>query len=666
MHLLKVLNVLAIRIVILSLIFFSSVHTAYSQNSPPVISSSNPPSGFIDPLEDRDATTGALSGIQDVSITFSEPVTAIGGTPLTLSNFQNQYLREGVSATDLQTQQAPTVSLISGSGAGPYLLRFSPRIPLGAVTKIQAVNVIDTSGLSIGDPDYIVLGFLPMDITQDGKLLGDDIARWQQINSNLYDPAPLTALKLLDQKRNGIISGADITRAIQLIHGIGSVQTWNNFSIGLANVASGENDLTPPSIVITSQHTGDVLSGEVMVSAHATDDTAVDRLQLFVDGSPMATPDAIDHALTGVSTFLFSSPLGETHQAIDVQAKIFSYKFKNGVPHVLSAMVVDRAGNMATSPPIFVTMNNPQDSTNPTTYLFYPEQGQVYPYINQVRTQHGDTTGLKKVVYSIDGSPFETLDYMPKYMPKGVGYTLWGSMLLPATWNNGQHTLTVTTYDNWGNISSKSSTFRFGQEGDNGPTITFASPVGGSIVSGVQNITVNAPASTEEVHYWINGKLEGMFITSPFTFAWNTTTLFDGNYTLAVRGNSATTMGPQSQITVQVANNNPQPPKTDFTPPSVQLLSPQSGDTVSGSLIIRVQATDNVQIANVSAEFEDPIANGLLDRSSLPGNSRNLYSFLWHSALAGSQQRLQIRVTDSAGNVTTVGPILLTVQNSPS
>lgn len=666
MPLLRVFIPHLVRVLLLTLIFFLSSSTAYSQNSPPVIQSSDPPAGYIDPLQDRDEITGELRGITDVSITFSEIVTATGGVPLSPLSFQIRYLKDGVDATDAQTRQVPIVDLISGGGAGPYLLRFTPRIPLGALTEITAVDVVDTSGTRITSPgNQIVIGFLPLDITQDGFLLTDDIIRWQQINNNLYNPAPLTDVMLLDQQRNDVVDGADITRAIQLVHGIGSSQEWTDFSIGSANIGSPGDDLILPSIVITSQHNGDILSGEVMVAAHATDNTAISRLQLFVDGSPMATANAVDDAILGVATFLFTSPIAETHQTVDVQAKIFSYKFKNGETHVLSGVVVDRAGNMSTSQPIFVTMNNQQDTTNPTGYLFYPEEGKTYPYIHEVRTQHGEGTGVQKVVYSIDGASFETLNYMPKYLPRGVGYTLWGGSLLPALWNNGPHTLTVTTYDNWGNSSSKSVNFRYGQAGDTGPIVTFASPNNGSIVSGVQNITVNAPTSTQEVHYWVNGELRQAAVTSPFSFSWNTTTLFDGNYTIAVRGNSATTMGPQAQISVQVHNNNPQPPRTDFTPPVVQLLSPMNGATVAGSIIIRVQATDNIQVASVSAEFEDQVATNLLDQATLTGNSRNLYSFLWHSALAAAQQRLYIHAKDGAGNVTTVGPISITVDNAP-
>ncbi len=212
----------------------------------PVISSSSPGDGFIDPLQDKDPTNPTiLIGMSDISITFSAAMKdATSSGSLTLSNFERRYFRGGTTtpievsaaAADLELaalgQPAATVTL-TGSGAGPYILHFNPRVPLGAWTQVKAINVVSTSGTPISSTENrIVFGFLPMDITQDGKVLGDDINRWLAINGNSFDPAPLTKLQLLDQKRNGIIAGEDITRSIQLINGIGTFRVWSGYDLG--------------------------------------------------------------------------------------------------------------------------------------------------------------------------------------------------------------------------------------------------------------------------------------------------------------------------------------------------------------------------------------------------------------------------------------------------
>jgi len=108
---------------------------AYAQDVSPRIVSSVPPSGYIDPREDQDALTGELRGISTVEINFSEAVINVGGGSLTAGNFQINYYRDGAEITnaDLQTGISPNVTLVSGSGSGPYALRFFTATPARCV-----------------------------------------------------------------------------------------------------------------------------------------------------------------------------------------------------------------------------------------------------------------------------------------------------------------------------------------------------------------------------------------------------------------------------------------------------------------------------------------------------------------------------------------------------
>lgn len=205
----------------------------------PIISSSSPPTGFVDALEDRDANSGALLGIKNVSLTFSAPVISNGGGNVGAANFDVTCWKNGAQVDDLQTGAHPTLTQVTPTDAvaNTYSLQLSQRICLGAWTKITAINLADASSNTPISPttgNSIVLGNLPMDITQDGKVLGDDISRWLAIKDGGFTlPAPLTPLMLLDQKRNAVIAGEDITRGIQLINGIGTIRAWGGFDMGL-------------------------------------------------------------------------------------------------------------------------------------------------------------------------------------------------------------------------------------------------------------------------------------------------------------------------------------------------------------------------------------------------------------------------------------------------
>lgn len=207
----------------------------------PTVASCWPPDGYVDPREDQDPISGAPLGTTDIAITFSTPVVRSDNAgPLTLNNFDLSYFRGGVAISPTTADvarpgQAPAVSLVSGSGAGPYLIRFSPRIPLGAWTQIKVINVKDQSGNPISyTENRVVLGALPMDIDQDGRTLGADITRWLSIFNDVYNPAPLTELLLLDQRRDGGIFNNDINRAIQLINGTpgSTFRAWGGYDMG--------------------------------------------------------------------------------------------------------------------------------------------------------------------------------------------------------------------------------------------------------------------------------------------------------------------------------------------------------------------------------------------------------------------------------------------------
>lgn len=93
-------------------------------------------------------------------------------------------------------------------------------------TRLYNLVATDCADLLIGRPF--------VHITQDGKVLGDDINRWLAIRNGGYTlPPPLTQLMLLDQKRNGIVAGEDITRGIQLINSMGIFRVWSGFDLGV-------------------------------------------------------------------------------------------------------------------------------------------------------------------------------------------------------------------------------------------------------------------------------------------------------------------------------------------------------------------------------------------------------------------------------------------------
>jgi hypothetical protein len=114
---------------------------------------------------------------------------------------------------------------------------------------------------------------------------------------------------------------------------------------------------------------------------------------------------------------------------------------------------------------------------------------------------------------------------------------------------------------------------------------------------------------------------------------------------------SATAGGVTGSASVTLVN--------DTTPPSVSMTAPVEGSTVSGSVTLMANATDNVAVRQV--QF-------LLDGSNLGGavsGAGPLYSFAWDTTtLANGTHTLAAVATDAAGGTATSGVVSVTVSNS--
>jgi hypothetical protein len=93
-------------------------------------------------------------------------------------------------------------------------------------------------------------------------------------------------------------------------------------------------DTTPPTTAITSPTTGATVSGTITISATASDDVGVTKVEFYVDST-----------LITMST---TAPYGATWDTRSVP---------NG-PHTLSTKAYDAAGNTGFSGSVSVSVNN--------------------------------------------------------------------------------------------------------------------------------------------------------------------------------------------------------------------------------------------------------------------------------------------------------------------
>lgn len=193
------------------------------------------------------------------------------------------------------------------------------------------------------------------------------------------------------------------------------------------------------------------------------------------------------------------------------------------------------------------------------------------------------------------------------------------------------------------------------------PTVSISSPAANASLSG--SVSVKALASDNVgvvgVQFLLDGSNLGTEVTaSPYAITWDTKSSSNGTHLLsAVARDAAGNKSTSAAISVTVSNTSTSGP--DTTPPTVTIASPTSGTSVSYSVTVTANATDNVGVAGV--QF-------LLDGNNLgPEVTTNPFSTVWNTlSVANGPHSLTAIARDAAGNKTTSAAVTVTVSNSTS
>lgn len=173
------------------------------------------------------------------------------------------------------------------------------------------------------------------------------------------------------------------------------------------------------------------------------------------------------------------------------------------------------------------------------------------------------------------------------------------------------------------------------------PTVALTSPGDGATVGGT--VVVNASAgdnlAVSRVDLLIDGKVFAGDSSAPYSFSWNTAGLADGWRTLsAVAYDEAGNAGESAEILVQVVN---QP--ADADPPTVNIISPFAGATITKKLTVSVAATDNVAVTRIDLSVDGKLIKTVY-ASSLALSLNTAY-------LSAGAHTLTAEAFDAAGNV---------------
>ncbi len=205
----------------------------------------------------------------------------------------------------------------------------------------------------------------------------------------------------------------------------------------------------------------------------------------------------------------------------------------------------------ATFDNVSVTSGGTGDTTPPVVTITQPANGATVGGSVTVAASASDDTGVARVEFWLDGSLLATDATAPYSFS-------WDTTSVA----DGGHTLEARAYDAAGNSASSGAT---AVQVDNGtgtgdttpPVVTITQPANGATVGGT--VTVAASASDDtgvaRVELWVDAALLATDTSSPYSVAWNTTSIADGSHSLEARaydaaGNSASS----GAIVVQVDN----------------------------------------------------------------------------------------------------------------
>ena len=390
-------------------------------------------------------------------------------------------------------------------------------------------------------------------------------------------------------------------------------------------------DTAAPSVALTSPAAGATVSGSVSAAADASDNVGVVGVQFKVDGADIGAEDTS-------APYSVSWPSGNV---------------PNG-SHTITAFARDAAGNTATSQRTVTVSNTtsppppPGDTTDPTVGLTTPAAGATVSGSVAIAANASDNVGVVGVQFKIDGGNLGAEDTSAPYSVS------WPSGNVP----NGSHTITAFARDAAGNTATSQRTVTVSNTtspppppGDTtDPTVGLTTPAAGATVSGSVAIAANASdnVGVVGVQFKIDGGNLGAEDTSaPYSVSWPSGNVPNGSHTITAFARDAAGNTATSQRTVTVSNTtSPPPPPGDTTDPTVGLTTPAAGATVSGSVAIAANASDNVGVVGV--QFKIDGGNLGAEDTSAP------YSVSWPSGnVPNGSHTITAFARDAAGNTAT-------------
>ena len=480
-------------------------------------------------------------------------------------------------------------------------------------------------------------------------------------------PAEVTE-ELIARSTRSVVEGQDPASPNVLLH----------------TACMGAAGQVPPQVALTAPAEGATLTGTVTLSATASDDGSITKVEFYLNGALIGTDTIAPYSLTWNSNEALNGPSTLSVRAFDMscnsQAASISVTIQNSgkaaFDPVLGAPVCDSPGSQCDSLDLLAgrgPLIGPEQHT-PNTLGNSCADGvggmyQLDPSLDAIKVIREDggllAPGKQVRILVTFFSGFdpgaERVDLFSAPDARSPAWT-WIATLIPGGFGPNQMAASFTipqgsdlqairaVYRSGGSTTACPSgpmddvddlAFVVVQETDSDPpTATLTAPAAGATIK--NTVTLSATASDNfsvaRVEFYDGTTLLGTDTTSPYSLSWDTRTAANGTHALTVRAyDTAGLVGTSPEVSVTVNN--------DVTPPTVAFSAPAEGAVILGTVSLSATASDNVAVTKV--EFYE-------GTTLLGADASSPYSYSWNTRnVPNGSYLLTVKAYDAAGNTST-------------
>ncbi|HSW85415.1 MAG TPA: Ig-like domain-containing protein [Candidatus Saccharimonadales bacterium] len=371
----------------------------------------------------------------------------------------------------------------------------------------------------------------------------------------------------------------------------------------IINNTSSSSDTTPPTVSITSPTNNATVSGQVPITANASDNVGVSQVTFQVDGTTKSTVTASPYSYTWDSTVV-----------------------ANGT-HTINVIATDAAGNNSNSS-ITVNVNN-GDKTPPVVSITNPTNNATVSGSTSISANASDNVGVTGVTFQIDGAT-KVVDNASPY-----SYS-WDT----TTITNGAHTITAIASDAAGNTSTNTININVSNADTIPPTVSLTSPANNATVSGGVSIAANASDNigVAQVAFQVDGLTKAADTASPYTYTWDSSLVTNGSHTITAVATDAAGNTASNSVVVNVSNG-------DTSPPTQPANLTSTANAYNKVTLNWTASTDNVGVAGYYI-----VRNG----TTIAQTTGSAATYVDSTVNAQTSYNYQVMAYDTAGNTSTL------------